>query len=71
MITNPPYGERIGEKEIVSKLNKHFGEVKEKLDTWDFNILTACPDFQKSLVEKLLKTESFTMVDFYATTINI
>ena len=55
MITNPPYGERIGEKEIVSKLNKHFGEVKEKLDTWDFNILTACPDFQKEFGRKATK----------------
>ena len=55
MITNPPYGERIGEKELVSKLNKHFGEVKEKLDTWDFNILTACPDFQKEFGRKATK----------------
>ena len=45
----------IGEKEIVSKLNKHFGEVKEKLDTWDFNILTACPDFQKEFGRKATK----------------
>lgn len=34
MITNPPYGERIGEEDEVFKLNKKLGIMKRKLDTW-------------------------------------
>lgn len=55
IITNPPYGERIGEKEQVTQLNKKMGILKKKLDTWDFNILTAYPDFQKVVGIKATK----------------
>ena len=48
IISNPPYGERIGEKEILNELYKHMGNVKKKLDTWDFNILTSFEPFEKT-----------------------
>ena len=48
MITNPPYGERIGEEDEVFKLNKKLGIMKRKLDTWDFNILTSFSKFEKA-----------------------
>jgi len=48
LITNPPYGERIGEEEEVYKLNKKLGAMKKKLDTWDFNVLTSFSKFEKA-----------------------
>ena len=48
MITNPPYGERIGEEDEVFKLNKKLGMMKRKLSTWDFNILTSFSKFEKA-----------------------
>ena len=55
MITNPPYGERLGEKEQIEKLTKKMGEVVEKLDTWDINVLTAYTEFQQVLGVKASK----------------
>ncbi|WP_297420620.1 class I SAM-dependent RNA methyltransferase [Clostridium sp.] len=47
IISNPPYGERIGEKEILPALYKHMGQTKKKLESWDFNILTSFESFEK------------------------
>lgn len=47
IVSNPPYGERIGEKDILDKLYQYMGTVKKKLDTWDFNILTSFEPFEK------------------------
>lgn len=46
IITNPPYGERLGEKEEVEKLYKFFGNLKKEYANWEFNILTAYEDFE-------------------------
>lgn len=35
VVSNPPYGERIGEKEILPTLYKHMGNTKKKLEDWD------------------------------------
>ncbi|SHJ60326.1 putative N6-adenine-specific DNA methylase [Clostridium cavendishii DSM 21758] len=55
IITNPPYGERIGEKSAVEALNRRMGKVKKELDTWDFNILTAAESFQNLFGRKATK----------------
>lgn len=55
IITNPPYGERIGEKSAVESLNRRMGKVKKDLDTWDFNILTAAEGFQNLFGRKATK----------------
>ena len=47
IISNPPYGERIGEKEMLNTLYKHMGNMKKKLEDWDFNILTSFEPFEK------------------------
>jgi putative N6-adenine-specific DNA methylase len=47
IISNPPYGERIGEKEMLNTLYKHMGNTKKKLESWDFNILTSFEPFEK------------------------
>ncbi|HOE17941.1 MAG TPA: class I SAM-dependent RNA methyltransferase [Syntrophorhabdaceae bacterium] len=46
IICNPPYGERMGDKEAIEKLYKKMGEGFSKLDTWSFFILSAHPGFQ-------------------------
>ncbi|MGL5085099.1 MAG: THUMP domain-containing class I SAM-dependent RNA methyltransferase, partial [Clostridium sp.] len=46
IITNPPYGERLGEKREVEELYRIFGQNKTKLDNWDFNILTSYEGFE-------------------------
>ncbi|NLK94256.1 MAG: class I SAM-dependent RNA methyltransferase [Clostridiales bacterium] len=46
IITNPPYGERLSEKNEVEKLYKIFGNYKEQYENWDFNILTSYEGFE-------------------------
>lgn len=47
IITNPPYGERIGEKKEVEKLYRDIGNKFRKLDTFSIYILTSNEDFEK------------------------
>jgi len=47
IVTNPPYGERIGEKKENARLYKTMGEVFKRLDTWSFYILNADPQFER------------------------
>ncbi|HCW54365.1 MAG TPA: RNA methyltransferase [Clostridium sp.] len=55
IVSNPPYGERIGEGKKLIELYKHMGRVKKKLDTWDFNILTSFEPFEKTFGMKSTK----------------
>ncbi|SHF05445.1 THUMP domain-containing class I SAM-dependent RNA methyltransferase [Clostridium fallax] len=55
IITNPPYGERIGEKEDIEELYRLLGKLKEKLYNWDFNVLTSYDTFQKLFGRKATK----------------
>lgn len=47
LVTNPPYGERLGEKSEVHQLYRELAEVKKRLDTWSFYILTSYPHLEK------------------------
>ena len=47
LITNPPYGERIG-KEDVDELNRELGKLAKSLDTWSFYIITGNENFEKN-----------------------
>lgn len=47
IITNPPYGERIGEKKEVEKLYIDIGNKFRKLDTFSIYVLTSNEDFEK------------------------
>lgn len=40
IITNPPYGERIGEKEAISKIYEKFGEILKERETWSLFMIT-------------------------------
>ena len=44
IITNPPYGERLEEKEALPELYREFGESFLKLDTWSAYMITSYED---------------------------
>jgi putative N6-adenine-specific DNA methylase len=47
IISNPPYGERLGEKSDLDVLYKQMGQTFSALDSWSYYILTSHPDFEK------------------------
>lgn len=47
LITNPPYGERIGNKEEIDELIRSIGTKMRKHPTWSEYILTATPNFER------------------------
>ncbi|HBN85422.1 MAG TPA: RNA methyltransferase [Clostridiales bacterium] len=47
IICNPPYGERVGEKEEVEKLYVDMGKIFDQFPTWSKYILTAYKGFEK------------------------
>lgn len=55
IVTNPPYGERMGEIKALTPLYKMMGKVFQALDDWSYFIITAFPDFQKVFGEKATK----------------
>lgn len=46
IISNPPYGERLGEMNEVEKLYKQMGSVFKTLDSWSYYILSSHPRFE-------------------------
>lgn len=52
IICNPPYGERLGEKEEVEELYKDMGKVFSGLNNWSYYILTSYAEFQKLFGKK-------------------
>lgn len=52
IITNPPYGERMGDEEEVKKIYSELGSVLGKLETWSKYILTAYPDLEADFGKK-------------------
>lgn len=55
IISNPPYGERLGEKKEVEQLYKTFGSFKKKFFNWDYNILTSYEGFEGPFARKSTK----------------
>lgn len=47
ILTNPPYGERLGQAEEVAEIYRDMGTVFRALDTWSYYIITAHPEFEK------------------------
>ncbi len=46
VITNPPYGERMGEKEEVEELYRDFGKKFRELSTWSIYAITSNENFE-------------------------
>lgn len=47
IVSNPPYGERLGERSEVELLSREIGDLYRRLGTWSFFILTATTDFPR------------------------
>ena len=52
VITNPPYGERMGEGEAIHQMYHDLGRVLKDMSTWSHYILTAYPDLEKAFGRK-------------------
>jgi putative N6-adenine-specific DNA methylase len=47
IITNPPYGERLGDRKGVEELYRQMGQVFKPLDTWSLYILSPYEGFER------------------------
>jgi putative N6-adenine-specific DNA methylase len=47
IICNPPYGERLEDRQAVERLYKEMGHTFGNLDTWSFYIITSDADFER------------------------
>ena len=52
IVTNPPYGERISEKEELPELYRVLGERYERLPSWSMYLITAYEDAEKYIGRK-------------------
>lgn len=52
IITNPPYGERLEEKEDLPDLYTDIGEALKRLDTWSAYMITSYEDAEKYIGKK-------------------
>lgn len=47
MIGNPPYGERIGEKEVIEQMVQDMGRIMDKHPTWSVYMLSSMEKFEE------------------------
>lgn len=52
IVSNPPYGERIGEKEYLPQLYTELSEAFKRLDSWSAFIITGYSDVEKYMGRK-------------------
>lgn len=52
IITNPPYGERLGEVEEVETINRRIGKIRRDFPSWEINVLTAYQNFERFIGQK-------------------
>ncbi|MDY5103047.1 MAG: class I SAM-dependent RNA methyltransferase [Agathobacter sp.] len=52
VITNPPYGERLEEKEDLPKLYEQIGKAFEELDSWSLYMITSYEDTERYIGRK-------------------
>ncbi|MDN4493824.1 THUMP domain-containing class I SAM-dependent RNA methyltransferase [Ureibacillus aquaedulcis] len=55
IISNPPYGERIGEKETIEKVIRDFGQVMKDYPTWSVYMLSSMENFEELYGKKATK----------------
>jgi putative N6-adenine-specific DNA methylase len=69
IIGNPPYGQRLGDRETVTKIYEDLGEVMKKHPSWSVYILTALEEFEKFYGQKATKKRKlfngFIKTDYY------
>ncbi|MBQ8947758.1 MAG: class I SAM-dependent RNA methyltransferase [Lachnospiraceae bacterium] len=52
IITNPPYGERIGEASEIGELYRTLGERYKKLNTWSMGVITSYENAESDIGQK-------------------
>lgn len=52
VITNPPYGERLEEKEALPELYREIGEALHRLDSWSAYLITSYEDAERYIGRK-------------------
>jgi len=52
IVTNPPYGERIGDKELLPELYTQLAERYKALDSWSLYVITGYTDVEKYIGRK-------------------
>lgn len=55
IVTNPPYGERLEDREAVEKLYQTLGERFAELDTWSMYLISGYPGTEKAIGRKAAK----------------
>src|SRR5690625_719872 len=69
LISNPPYGERIGEREDVADIYRSLGKIMQNNPTWSTYILTAFQPFEKIYGQKATRKRKlfngFIRTDYY------
>jgi putative N6-adenine-specific DNA methylase len=69
IVGNPPYGERLGDKETIEFMYKEMGQAFSKLDTWSIYILTSNEAFEqfygKPATKKRKLFNGFIRTDLY------
>ena len=52
IVTNPPYGERLEDKEEAARLCRTLGEAYRGLDSWSMYLITSFEDAEKAIGKK-------------------
>ncbi|MFD2045828.1 class I SAM-dependent RNA methyltransferase [Ornithinibacillus salinisoli] len=69
IISNPPYGQRIGDREEVIQMYRDLGSIMKNHPSWSVYILTALEDFEKQFGQKATKKRKlfngFIKTDYY------
>ena len=69
MITNPPYGERMGDRHALEEIYRNFRRVMRENPTWSFYVLTADEAFENRIERKADKKRKLfngrIRVDYY------
>ncbi|RYL93344.1 class I SAM-dependent RNA methyltransferase [Sporolactobacillus sp. Y61] len=55
MIGNPPYGQRIGDREQIESICRDLGRIYRAYETWSFYFISACEDFERLFGRKASK----------------
>lgn len=59
LLCNPPYGERIGEKEEVAELYKNMASLRSDFKGWDIGVITSSETFQNDFGHNANKIKNF------------
>ena len=59
LLCNPPYGERIGEKEEVAELYKNMASLRSDFKGWDIGVITSSDTFQNDFGHNANKIKNF------------